>query len=237
MTAEALLQRLCEAREPVIAPSLLACDLARLKDEIVAVERTGVPMVHLDVMDGHFVPNLTFGPPVVRSVRGATKLSVDTHLMIADPGRYLDAFVEAGSDILTVHIEVAPDPRGLLKRIRDAGRLAGLALNPATSIDQIKPYVDDADMVLVMSVVPGFGGQAFMPETLEKVRWLRRRLGQKALIEIDGGINENTIGLAAEAGANVFVAGTAVFGHGDYLDAVARLRRAAGAQIQVHQQD
>ena len=237
MPGKALLEQLQGATEPIIAPSVLASDMARLADEIAAVARTGVPMVHLDVMDGHFVPNLTFGPPVVRSIRQATDLPLDTHLMIAEPGRHLDAFIEAGSDILTVHIEVAPDPRPLLERIRRAGCLAGLVLNPATTIDAIKAYVDDADMVLVMSVVPGFGGQAFMHDALDKVRWLRRRLGPKALIEIDGGINENTIGLAAEAGANVYVAGTAVFRNDDYQGAVDRLRRAAVAGSRVHEQD
>ena len=226
MTGPALLEQLQDATEPLISPSLLASDLARLADEIAALERAGVPMVHLDVMDGHFVPNLTFGPPVARCIRQVTDLPLDTHLMISDPARHLEAFIEAGCDILTIHIEVVPDPLPLLNRIRQAGRLAGLSLNPGTSLDLIKPYADQADMILVMSVEPGFGGQAFMPETLDKVRWLRRRLGPKALIEIDGGINENTVAQAAQAGVNVFVAGTAVFGGGDYPDAVARLRRA-----------
>ena len=237
MTGSALLQRLQDAPKPAISPSLLSCDLAHMADEIAAVGRAGVSMLHLDVMDGHFVPNLTFGPVVVRAIRQATEMLLDTHLMISDPGQYLDAFVAAGSDILTVHIEATPDPGGILERIHQAGRLAGLSLNPATSIDDIEPYVDRADMVLVMSVVPGFSGQAFMPETLEKVRWLRSRLGAEAVIEIDGGINENTIARAAGAGANVFVAGTAVFGGDDYEDAVGRLRRAGTPQGQVHQQD
>ena len=237
MSRSALLQRLHEAPAPVISPSLLSSDLSQLKQEVADVGRAGVPMVHLDVMDGHFVPNLTFGPPVVRAVRRGTDLILDTHLMIANPGQYLDAFIEAGSDILTIHVEAVPDPRKLLARIRDADRLAGLVLNPGTSIDAIEPYVDEADMVLVMSVVPGFGGQAFMPDTLEKVRWLGKRLGPKGLIEIDGGINEDTIAGAAEAGAKLFVAGTAVFGSSDYEDAVGRLRRAATTGGQVHQQD
>ena len=236
MTGSALLQRVRDIPRPVIAPSLLASDLGHVSDEIAAVARAGVSVVHLDVMDGHFVPNLTYGPPLVRCIRPATDLILDTHLMISEPDRHLDAFLEAGSDILTVHIETSPDPGALFSRIHEAGRLAGLCLNPGTSVDAIEPYVDHAELILVMSVQPGFGGQAFMPSSLEKLRRLRRRLGPEALIEIDGGINENTIRLAAEAGADVFVAGTAVFRGDDYGDAVDRLRRAA-AGCQVHQRD
>ena len=195
---------------PVVTPSLLNCDFARISDELKALEQAGVGAVHLDVMDGHFVPNLSYGAPVIADWRPCTDFAFDTHLMISDPGRYLDDFVKAGCDTIIFHIEVAPDPTALIRRIRDAGCRASVAINPPTPFTAIEPYLADLDAILVMSVNPGFGGQKFEPSVLEKVR-AARRARPDLWISIDGGINPTTAQLAVSAGATQLVAGSAIF--------------------------
>jgi len=214
----------------VLAPSLLSADFARLAEEIARVEPEA-DWLHLDVMDGHFVPNITFGPDLVRAVRSVTRLPLDVHLMIEEPDRHLEAFARAGADILTVHVEACPHLQRTLQHIRDLGCRAGVALNPHTPLDNIRYVLDDVDLVLLMTVNPGFGGQKFLPAVLPKVRrlaaWMRLT-GRRIHIEVDGGINTQTAPLAVEAGANVLVAGSAVFGAPDPR-AVLRALRAVGA--------
>ncbi|WZP01039.1 ribulose-phosphate 3-epimerase [Isosphaeraceae bacterium EP7] len=211
------------APAPFITPSMLSCDFARAGDELHALKAAGALGVHLDVMDGHFVPNLTFGAPVIAWWRKVTDLPFDVHLMMSDPGRYLDDFIEAGCDRIIFHIEVVPDPIDLIERIRAAGCQASLTLNPPTPFSAIEPFLDAVDAILVMSVMPGFGGQAFQPEVLEKVR-AARAARPDLPISIDGGINPQTIGEAFDAGATQFVAGSAVFrGEQNYAEALAEL--------------
>jgi ribulose-phosphate 3-epimerase len=207
-----------------ISPSILAADFSRLGDEIRCVEEAGCERLHLDVMDGHFVPNLSIGPPVIESVRKVTRLPLDTHLMITDPIRYADPFVKAGSDSIRFHLEVAPEPFKVIDLLRRLGAGVGVVLNPATPTSSVASIVKAVDLVLVMSVWPGFGGQRFMPEVLPKFAELRR-LGFDGDFEIDGGIDRDTIGCAAAAGANVLVAGTAIFRAEDPAAAVRELRR------------
>jgi ribulose-phosphate 3-epimerase len=212
-----------------IAPSILSADFTRLAEEIRTVEAAGADMLHLDVMDGHFVPNITFGPMVVGAVRRLTKLFLDVHLMIAEPGRYAAAFVKSGANRLLVQIETAPDPLPLLAEIRGLGAQAGLVLNPETPFESVEPFLADIDCLLVMSVHPGFGGQKFLPDVLPKVvraRDLRDMNGWTWPIEIDGGIDAGTAGAAVEAGVNILVAGNAVFGSGNAAEAMARIRAA-----------
>jgi len=208
-----------------IAPSLLAADFACLGEEIKKVEPF-TNILHLDVMDGHFVPNITFGPPLVRSVRQMTRLFLDVHLMIEEPEEYIERFVEAGADNLTFHIEVARKPVKLIERIRSLGKQAGVCLNPDTPWESLEPVIDYVDMVLAMTVQPGFGGQTFREEVLKKVSALRIRRPDLA-IEVDGGINDETVPRAVRAGADTFVAGTAVFGSDDPGRAVVALRQLA----------
>jgi ribulose-phosphate 3-epimerase len=210
-----------------IAPSLLAADFGRLRDEVAAVEAAGATVLHLDVMDGHFVPNISFGVPVIKSLRKYTRLFLDAHLMIAEPQRYAEAFVKAGCDHITFHIEVVQDAASLVDHIRGLGVTVGVALNPTTPASSVAPILDRVDMVLVMSVWPGFGGQTFIHDVLPKVRELRARLAPGQRLEIDGGIDADTIGLSAAAGADLFVAGTAVFGKPDPAAAMTRLREIA----------
>ncbi len=210
-----LREQLCQAegaQRAVVLPSLLAADFARLEEEIRAVERAGVTALHLDIMDGHFVPNFSFGIPVVEAIRRTTDLLLDVHLMLDNPADYVEPFRKAGADVITVHAEVLEDPRPLLDRIRKLGAAAGLSLNPPMSVEQIEPALDACDLVLVMGVMPGFGGQAFDPVALEKLSWLRDHPNCDAILEIDGGVNAETIRACAEAGAELLVAGTAVFG-------------------------
>lgn len=216
---------------PVIAPSMLKCDFGRLADEIERLEQGGAAVLHWDVMDGHFVPNLSYGAMLIQSVRPLTSLLFDAHLMISEPERYLDDFVRAGCDSITVHAEVLPKPWHTLQRIRDAGVLAGLAVNPGTPVEQIERALEYCDLVLVMSVEPGFGGQEFMPAVLGKVRHLRRILKPGTLLSIDGGIGPKTIGRAAEAGAQVFVAGSAIFDREDYGSALKELAELAAPHV------
>ena len=216
-----------------IAPSILSADFTRLGEEIAAAERGGAPIVHVDVMDGHFVPNITVGLPVVKSLARATRLPLDTHLMISEPGRYAEQFVEAGARMVSVHVEADPHIHRTLTAIRKRGAQAGVVINPATPLGALDEALQFADYVLVMSVNPGFGGQEFIPTSLEKIRRLRRTIDERGLnvrIEVDGGVGLDNIGKLAAAGAEVFVAGTAVFGQGDPARAVRDLL-AATAQL------
>ena len=210
-----------------VAPSLLACDFSRLAEEVRAVERAGVEFLHLDVMDGHFVNNITFGPPLVRAVDRVSTVPLDTHLMIEHPDRYIGPFLDAGADILTIHVEASGDPRRDLRAIRARGRKAGLAFNPDTQVGDIEPFLEEIDLLLVMSVVPGFGGQSFIDAVLkdaERAARLRERLGLSFAIEIDGGINPETAARARSAGVDILVAGTAIFRTPDYAAAIRDIR-------------
>jgi ribulose-phosphate 3-epimerase len=213
-----------------IAPSILSADFTRLGEEIAAAERGGATVVHVDVMDGHFVPNITVGLPVVRSLARATKLPLDTHLMISEPGLYAEQFVEAGARMVSVHVEADPHIHRTLSGIRKRGAQAGVVINPATPLSALDEALQFADYVLVMSVNPGFGGQQFIPTSIEKVRRLKRMIDERGLkvrIEIDGGIDRQNIAEVASAGAEIMVAGTAVFGGGDPANAVRELLSAS----------
>ena len=212
---------------PAIAPSMLKCDFGDLQQEMKALDAGGAPICHLDVMDGHFVPNLSYGAMVIERLRSRTKTPFDAHLMVSDPAKYLDEYVKAGCQFITFHIEAVPDPVPLLRRIRQSGCAAGIALNPKTSVEAIRAAVGECDLVLVMSVEPGFGGQSFIPASLEKVKAVRRMFGKEVLVSIDGGIGTKTIESAAEAGADLFVAGSAIFDQPDYRTAISELRQLA----------
>jgi ribulose-phosphate 3-epimerase len=209
-----------------IAPSILSADFSKLADEIRAVEEGGAKVLHVDVMDGHFVPNITIGLPVVRSLRKATKMTIDTHLMITDPSRYAVQFVEAGADMVSVHIEADVHIHRTLTAIREAGGKSGIAINPGTPLTSLEEALPYADYVLIMSVNPGFGGQKFIPTCLEKVRRLKGMIQDRGLetrIEIDGGVDESNIAEIVSAGAQILVAGSAVFGKGNATEAVRTL--------------
>ena len=217
-----------------IAPSILSADFTRLGEQIEAAERGGATIVHVDVMDGHFVPNITLGLPVVRSLARATHLPLDTHLMISEPGRYAEQFAEAGARMVSVHIEVDPHIHRTLASIRKRGAQAGVVINPATSLSALDEVLQFADYVLVMSVNPGFGGQEFIPASVEKIRRLSRTIRERRLdvrIEVDGGIGPDNIAAVAAAGAEIFVAGTAVFGQPDPAAATRELLNAAAQLV------
>ena len=217
-------------RSLMIAPSILSADFTRLGDEIRAVEAAGADVIHVDVMDGHFVPNITIGPLVVRAVRTVTDLPVDVHLMITDPDRYLKDFIDAGADWVTVHVEACVHLHRTLACIKDLGRKAGAVLNPATSLTTLENVLAEVDLVMLMSVNPGFGGQSFIPSAIDKIRRLRQMLdavNPGAGIEVDGGIGPATIGAVAEAGANIFVAGSAIYGQAEYGPVIRDLRQRA----------
>ncbi len=209
----------------MIAPSLLSADFGRLAEEVRDVERAGCDALHVDVMDGHFVPNLTIGPLVVAALRKVTRLPLDVHLMISEPFRYIAEFRKAGADWITIHVEAEKDVRGTLQKIRALGAKAGISLKPKTPVDAVKPYLEMLDLILVMSVEPGFGGQAFMFEQMEKISLLRKHF--KGLISVDGGIDPVTAPQAVAAGADVLVAGSAVFGKPDRAQAIRDILKAA----------
>jgi ribulose-phosphate 3-epimerase len=219
-------------QEIQFAPSILSADFSRLGDEIQAVDKAGAEVIHVDVMDGHFVPNITIGPLVVKAVRKVTGKILDVHLMIADADRYLEPFAEAGADWITVHVESCPHLHRTVSRIRELGKKAGVVLNPATSLDSLDFILEEIDLVMLMSVNPGFGGQSFIPSTLRKISLLKKRIDDLGLtvgIEIDGGISPTTITQVAEAGANIFVAGSAIFGQDDYQAVIKEMRDLAEA--------
>jgi ribulose-phosphate 3-epimerase len=220
------------ARAPRIAPSILAADFSRLAEEVRDVERAGADWIHVDVMDGHFVPNITIGPVVVEAVRGATHLPLDVHLMIEKPERYVADFAKAGATTIGVHVEACPHLHRTLAQIRDLGARASVTLNPGTPAAAVEAVLGEADQVLVMTVNPGFGGQKFIAGSAGRIATLRRWIDERGGtvdLEVDGGIDPETIAIAARAGADVFVAGTAIFGAPDYAEAIAALRRAATA--------
>jgi ribulose-phosphate 3-epimerase len=221
------------ASVPLVAPSLLACDFGNLEREVRRLEQAGARILHLDVMDGHFVPNLSLGVPIVEAVRRVTDLALDVHLMISNPGLFIEPFRRAGADLITIHIEVAPDPTELLRRIRSLGAGAGIALNPPTPVQTVEQCLDRCDLVLTMSVMPGFGGQEFQTVALDKLRWLKERAPEGTLLSVDGGVNPDTIGPCAEAGANLFVTGTALLGEEDYGERLAELRSLATTSYNV----
>jgi ribulose-phosphate 3-epimerase len=216
-----------------IAPSILSADFTRLAEEIKAVEKAGADYIHIDVMDGHFVPNITIGPMIVEAAGRATKLPLDVHLMIANPDQYVEEFRKAGADIITVHAEAVDHLHRSIQLIRNSGAMTGVSLNPATPLDALEYVLDDLDMVLLMTVNPGFGGQEFIKEVLPKIKRLKEMIKTRGLateIEVDGGINADTIGMVSSAGADIFVAGSAVFKSRDYAETIRILREKSGAK-------
>ena len=213
-----------------ISPSMLSCDFSRIGEEAEKIALSGADMLHLDVMDGHFAPNITFGAPVIKSIRNRTDIIFDVHLMISDPLKYAEDFVKAGADILTFHVESDSDVKATIEKIKSLSCKVGLSVKPGTPVEAVFPYLDDIDMVLVMTVEPGFGGQSFMEDMMDKITLLKNKLdetGKTADIQVDGGINEDTVSVASRAGANVFVAGSAVFCTDSYEKAISSLRKNA----------
>ena len=207
-----------------IAPSLLSADFGRLNEEIQDVERAGCDCIHVDVMDGHFVPNLTIGPVVVKGIRKSTQLPLDVHLMITEPAKYIPEFIKAGSDWITFHVEATDKVFEVIAMIKNSGKKAGLSLRPRTPVESLKPYLQDLDLILVMSVEPGFGGQSFMPDMMPKIGALRQ-MGFKNLISVDGGIDPVTAKQALEQGADVLVAGSAIFSKPSRVQAIQDFRK------------
>jgi len=214
-------------QEFMMAPSILSADFSRLGEEVRAVEKAGADIIHVDVMDGHFVPNITIGPPVVASVRKITSLPLDVHLMISDADRYIDDFAKAGADWITVHVEACTHLHRTVSRIKELGKKAGAVLNPATPLGSLDEILGDVDLVMLMSVNPGFGGQSFIRSSIKKIKTLKKMITERGLeagIEVDGGVSPATIGDVAGAGANIFVAGSAVFGQPDYAKVIREMK-------------
>lgn len=206
---------------------MLKCDFGNLHREVERLSGAGARVLHWDVMDGNFVPNLSYGAMLIERVRPMTDMLFDAHLMLADPGKYLDEYIRAGCDAITFHIEAVTDPVPLLRRIRAAERVAGLALNPKTPLESVAPFVDEIDLLLVMSVQAGFGGQAFIPESVEKLQAARKWIRAETILSVDGGIGPKTIAACADAKTDLFVVGSAIFDHSDYVSAVATLGQLA----------
>jgi ribulose-phosphate 3-epimerase len=215
-----------------IAPSILSADFARLADEIAKVEAAGADMIHVDVMDGHFVPNFTIGPPIVKAIRKVTKLPLDVHLMMTNPEDFIPEFIKAGSDYLTVHVETCPHLHRIIQSIKEEGVKAGVTLNPATPLVSVEEILSDVDLLLIMSVSPGFGGQSFIPHALQKLKRARKMIddrGLKVELEVDGGVKPDNMIALSQAGADIFVAGSAIFESSDYKDTIQKMRKAIGA--------
>jgi len=230
MNRQACLDRLRTAA-PAVLPSLLQCDFGNLEREVRRLEEAGVQALHLDVMDGNFVPNLSYGMPIVHALRQLTALPLDVHLMIREPAKYVRQFREAGADVMTFHIEAVPEPRDLLAQIRALDAASGIALNPGTPLASIAGCLDLCDVVLVMSVNAGFGGQKFNDIALDKLRTVRQQAGPDVLLEVDGGINEKTISSCSAAGGQLFVVGSAIFGQPQYASAVRELTSLAASSL------
>ncbi len=209
----------------IIAPSLLSCDFSRLEEEIREVENAGADILHLDIMDGHFVPNLTFGPIIVKAIRKLTKLPLDSHLMISEPGKYVDKFITAGSDWISFHIESVQKPVEIAKHIREQGKKVGIALNPDSPFEQISDIVFNFDFLLIMTVFPGFGGQKFMQSCVPKIKKAAEYINGKIPIEVDGGINDKTKDIVLDAGAEILVAGSYIFNSHSKRESINSLRR------------
>lgn len=228
LTREQMLAYLHQHR-PVIAPSMLKCDFGDLNTEIQRIDAAQLPLYHWDVMDGHFVPNLSYGAMVIAEARKRTAVPFDAHLMISDPASYVDEYIQAGCEAITFHLEAVPEPVSLLESLKAKNVVAGLAINPGTPFEQVEPFLETCDMLLIMSVNPGFGGQSFIADVLPKMQAVRKAAGDRLIISVDGGIATGTIGKCAAAGSDVFVAGSSIFNENDYEAAGQALKNEAVA--------